>query len=100
MKLITVLTEKPTGLNGLSETHTVCVINPLYVLRLTPLPKKRHSTEGTRVEFNSLAAEPRTLDVLTDIHTTQEIIEHALNSPETIQGSSAFSPQLRLREEP
>ena len=96
MKLITVLTEKPTGLRGLSETHTVCVINPLYVSQLLPLPEtKRHPDEGTRISFvGGMTA----LDVLTDIENTAHIIENALNSPDTVQGERTFSPQLRLRE--
>jgi len=99
MKLLTVLTEKPTGLNGLSETHTVCVISPLRVLQLIPLPKDQNLTEGTRIYLDhSMEPLGKYLDVLTPIHTTQEIIEDALNSPDTIQGKRTFSPQLRLRK--
>lgn len=99
MKLITVLTEKPTGLNGLSETHTVCILNPLRVMQLTALAQEKHSDEGTRIYLDhSLEPLGKYLDVLTDLHTTQEIIEHAINSPDTIQGEPTLSPQLRLRQ--
>ena len=93
MKLITVLTEKPTGLKGLSETHTVCVINPLYVAQLLPLLQKQRHTGGTRISFvGGMTA----LNVLTDIENTAHIIENALNSPDTVQGERTFSPQLRM----
>lgn len=96
MKLITILTEKPTGLRGTSETHTVKVINPLYVVQLLPLPQDHHATPGTLIRFKD--KEIKEIDVLTDIDHTREIIEHALNSPETVQGHPTTSPQLRMRE--